>query len=65
MRPRKNKKMRITERDYIIANRKAAREEEIRLHGKPISLRTHLHKSKKTYSRKGNKKAITGGDDGL
>lgn len=28
-------------------------------------IRTHLHKSEKSYSRKGNKKAIISGDDGL
>lgn len=41
----------ITERDYIKANRKASRDEEIALHGKPIR-RPAVHRSKKTYNRK-------------
>ena len=41
----------ITERDFIKANRKASREEEISNHGKPIKI-GGLHKSKKEYSRK-------------
>ena len=41
----------IGEKDFIKANRKASREEEIERHGKPV--RTGgLHKSKKNYSRK-------------
>ena len=46
------KSLRITEKDYMLANRRAARMEEIALHGKPVSLRSLRHKSKKTYSRK-------------
>lgn len=38
--------------DFILANRKASREEEIEAHGKQISFRRVMHKSKKTYSRK-------------
>ena len=30
------KKFRITEKDFLLANRKAAREEEIREHGRQI-----------------------------
>ena len=48
----KRKSFRITVDDYILAQRKASREEEIRLHGKQISGRHMLHRSKKTYSRK-------------
>lgn len=44
-------KKRITEEDYIKANRKASREEEIEQHGRPIP-RTRVHKSKKVYDRK-------------
>ena len=62
---RKKKKMRITERDFILANRKASREEEISAHGKPISFRPHLHQSKKTYNRKNMNKAIILNDDGF
>lgn len=46
------KRLRITEDDYILANRRAARAEEIELHGRPVSFRKMLHKSKKTYDRK-------------
>ncbi|MBO4371533.1 MAG: hypothetical protein J5826_01250 [Bacteroidales bacterium] len=44
--------------DYLAAVKRAAREEEIRLHGKLITTRpTRVAKSKKIYSRKGyNKK---------
>ena len=49
---RKKVSGKITERDFIIANRRAARLEEIALHGKPVSLRVLRHKSKKAYSRK-------------
>ncbi len=48
----KSKRLRITEDDYILANRRAARAEEIELHGRPVSFRKMLHKSKKTYDRK-------------
>lgn len=41
---------RITEQDYLKANRKASREEEIAQHGKPLS-HSVVHKSKKTYNR--------------
>lgn len=54
----KQKKYRITVEDYLIAQRKASREEEIRLHGKQISGRRVLHRSKKTYSRKNQKPVI-------
>lgn len=42
--------------DYVKANRKASREEEIALHGKLISMRTIVQKSKKIYDRKKEKK---------
>ena len=49
----------ISERDYILAVRKADREREIELHGKIISTRpTKTHKSKKAYDRKKNKRVI-------
>lgn len=51
----KRKRLRITEDDYILANRRAARAEEIELHGRPVSFRKMLHKSKKTYNRKREK----------
>lgn len=61
----KNKKLRITEHDYLLANRKASREEEIAAHGKPVSFRPHLHRSRKDYNRATMKKAITLEDDGF
>ena len=36
----------------MLANRRAARFEEIAGHGKPVSFRQVLHKSKKQYDRK-------------
>lgn len=50
------KKLRITLDDFLLANRKAAREEEIRAHGRPVSSWTVLHKSRKAYDRKRDKK---------
>lgn len=46
----------ITEVDYIKANRKASRDEEIRLYGRQISNRTKIQKSKKVYNRQRDKK---------
>ena len=54
-----HKKLRITERDFMLANRRAARLEEIEQHGRPVSFRKVLHKSKKVYDRKRFKKAET------
>ena len=42
----------------MLANRRAARLEEIELHGKPVSFRKVLQQSKKVYSRKRLKKEI-------
>ena len=53
---KKGKKLRITEADFMLANRRAARLEEIAGHGRPVSLRKMLHKSKKLYDRKRMKK---------
>ena len=58
MKPKKKqKKLRISEADFMLANRRAARLEEIAAHGRPVSFRTTLHKSKKIYDRKRLKKA--------
>jgi hypothetical protein len=38
-------------KDYIKANRKAAREAEIEMYGRPLP-RKKVHKSKKVYDRK-------------
>ncbi|MBR3287317.1 MAG: hypothetical protein IKI72_05810 [Bacteroidales bacterium] len=45
------KKLRITKRDYLLANRRASRLEEIQAHGKPVANRTMVHRSKKVYDR--------------
>ena len=55
---KKQKKLRITEADFMLANRRAARMEEIEQHGKPVSFRKVLQKSKKAYNRKRLKKEI-------
>ena len=53
MKPKKKqKKLRITEADFMLAHRRAARMEEISEHGRLVSMRTALHKSKKVYDRK-------------
>ena len=41
----------------MLANRRAARMEEISEHGRPVSMRSALHKSKKVYDRKRLKRA--------
>jgi hypothetical protein len=48
-------KNKITEQDYIKANRKASREEEIEKYGKPIAWRPAVFKSKKAYNRQRDK----------
>ena len=64
MKPKKKKKMlRITEADYILAQRRAVRLEEIAAHGKPVRFRSVFHKSKKVYDRKALKKAGITNDD--
>ena len=64
MKPKKKqKKLRITEADFMLANRRAARLEEIAEHGRPVSMRTALHKSKKVYDRKRLKRAGITNDD--
>ncbi|MCR5548929.1 MAG: hypothetical protein K6F25_09285 [Bacteroidales bacterium] len=54
---KKQKKLQITEADFMLANRRAARLEEIAEHGRPVSFRKVLHKSRKVYDRKRMKKA--------
>ena len=55
----KQKKLHIGQADFMLANRRASRQEEIELHGKPVSGRRMLHRSKKTYSRKNQKPVNT------
>ena len=57
------KKFRISESDFLLANRKASREEELERHGKQIIFRTTTTKSKKVYDRKRLKKADITLDD--
>ena len=57
------KKFRITEKDFLLANRKASREEEIAQYGKQVIFRTTKQKSKKVYDRKRLKKAGINSDD--
>ena len=53
MKPKKRQmKLRITEADFMLANRRAARLEDIAAHGRPVAFRKVLHKSKKLYDRK-------------
>ena len=47
----------------MLANRRAARMEEIAEHGRPVSMRSALHKSKKVYDRKRLKRAVITNDD--
>ncbi|MBO6221173.1 MAG: hypothetical protein J6N46_04500 [Bacteroidales bacterium] len=54
---KKQKKLRITEADFMLANRRATRLEEIAEHGRPVSFRKAIHKSKKVYDRKRLKRA--------
>ena len=51
-RKKRNSSYRITVQDFIRANRKASREEEIAAHGSQVSFRRVLHKSRKQYDRK-------------
>lgn len=44
-------KKRITQDDYIKANRKASREAEIEQHGHPVCYK-RVHETKKVYNRK-------------
>lgn len=53
-------KKRITQDDYIKANRKASREAEIEKHGHPICYK-RVHQSKKVY----NRKKVKAGDKAL
>lgn len=60
----KQKKLKITLEDFILANRRAARTEEIERHGHPVHSRRMIHKSKKTYDRNRLKRAGIKSDDG-
>lgn len=60
----KKQKMKITAFDYILANRRASRIEEIEAHGHPVQSRRMVHKSKKVYDRNRVKRAGIKIDDG-
>ena len=63
MRPKKKQKtLRITEKDFLLANRRAARLEEIEAHGRPVTFRKAIHKSKKVYDRKALKRQASDDD---
>ena len=51
-RKKKLKDMRITLADFMLANRRAARLEEIAAHGRPVTFRSSIRKSRKVYDRK-------------
>ena len=55
--------MRITLKDFILANRRASRAEEIEKYGQQVHNRRMVHKSKKKYDRKAMKRAVIKGDD--
>ena len=59
----RHKKLRITEADYLKANRRASRQEEIESHGHPVQGRAMIHKSKKVYDRNRIKRAAIKSDD--
>ena len=61
----KNKKLRITEKDFLLANRRASRVEEIERYGKQLAKRSITNKSKKVYGRKRLKKAGINYNDNL
>ena len=64
MKPKqRQKKLRITEKDFLLANRRAARLEETQAHGRPISFRKAIHKSKKVYDRHALKRQASKNDD--
>ena len=64
MKPKKKaRKLHITQADYMLAQRRAARLEEIAEHGKSVSFRTTVHRSRKVYDRKRLKKAGIAFDD--
>lgn len=53
---KKRKKQIGTLADYVKANRKASREEEIQAHGRLVLSRPAVFKSKKVYDRKKQEK---------
>ena len=52
----KHKNYKITEKDFLLTNRRASRMEEIEAHGHPITFRRVVFKSKKVYDRNAMKR---------
>ena len=50
------KKFRITQEDFLLGNRRAARLEDIERHGRPTAFRSKLQESRKAYDRKALKR---------
>lgn len=63
MKLKKKNKQIGTLADYVKANRKASREEEIQTHGRLVSTRPAVFKSQKVYDRKRQKKDIPDMED--
>ena len=63
MKNRKKNKQIGTLADYVKANRKASRDEEILAHGKQVSSRQAVFKSKKVYDRKKQEKVNPDAED--
>ncbi|MCQ2143303.1 MAG: hypothetical protein MJY56_04460 [Bacteroidales bacterium] len=59
-----NSKLRITLKDFVKANKRAARLEEIQSHGRPVEIWTITHKSKKAYDRNRLKRTPLTQDEG-
>jgi len=60
----KHKTMRITQADFLLANRRASRNEEIQAHGRQVIFRSVKQKSRKIYDRNALKRAGIKSDDG-
>jgi len=58
------KKLRITQDDFLLANRRASRAEEIEKFGRQVIFRTITQRSKKTYDRNRLKRAYIKSDEG-
>ena len=65
MKTKKEIRSKITVQDYLLANRKASREEEILAHGKQIIFRRISFKQKNKYDRNKMKKNILQTEDVL
>ena len=58
----KTKRLTITEKDFLLANRRASRQEELDAHGRQVIFRTHIQKSGKMYDRKKNRRVAIDDD---